>query len=286
MTDPAARSRSAPDHAARRSRAGRVVLWIAIVLVVALVGLAVGLRTRLTASLAQQAGQRTLPGLAAPVSVERDAQGVPTIRGASRLDVARATGFVHAQERFFQMDLLRRRGAGELAELLGPPLVEVDRADRLHRFRALAEKVVAGSAPADRALLDAYTQGVNSGLAALGAPPFEYLLLRAQPRPWQPEDSVLAVLAMFFELQDASGERESALGVMHDTLPAAMFDFLAPRGSEWDAPLEGGPIPAPPVPGPEVLDLRRRPAAGSRSRRGASSRPGAARRPRARGRGP
>src|SRR4051794_7892007 len=159
MTDPAVRPD--PARGPSRRRAGRIALWIGIALVLALAGLAVSLRARLAASLPQQDGERALPGLAAAVTVERDALGVPTIRGANRLDVARATGFVHAQERFFQMDLLRCRGAGELAELLGPALVEVDRADRLHRFRALAEKVVAAAAPADRALLDAYAQGVN-----------------------------------------------------------------------------------------------------------------------------
>jgi len=256
MIDPAHPPRSGP----RRGRAGRIALGIAAALVLALVGLAAWVRGRLAGSLPQMDGERALPGLAATVAVERDALGVPTIRGASRLDVARATGFVHAQERFFQMDLLRRRGAGELAELLGPALVKVDRADRLHRFRAEAERIVAAADPADRALLDAYAQGVNRGLAALASPPFEYLLLRSTPRPWQAEDSVLVVFAMFFELQDSKGVRESTLGVMRDTLPPALFDFLAPRGSEWDAPLEGGPIPAPPIPGPEVIDLRRRPA--------------------------
>ena len=66
----------------------------------------------LEASLPQVDGEVALEGLAAPVMVERDAAGVPTIRGDDRLDVARALGFVHAQERFFQMDLLRRRPAG------------------------------------------------------------------------------------------------------------------------------------------------------------------------------
>ncbi len=264
-------SLSRPQHGPRRGL--RAVLWIVAFLVLALVGLAAWVRGRLSGSLPQVEGERALPGLAAPVAVERDALGVPTIRGASRLDVARATGFVHAQERFFQMDLLRRRGAGELAELLGPALVPVDRAGRLHRFRAVAERVVAAAPPADRALLDAYAQGVNCGLAALAAPPFEYLLLRSEPRPWQAEDSVLVVFAMFFDLQDARGARESTLGVMKDTLPPALFDFLTPRGSEWDAPLQGGPIPVPPIPGPEVLDLRRRPAAAP-AKTAALARPG------------
>src|SRR5260370_913331 len=83
------------------------------------------LRARLRASLPQLEGERTLPGLRAPVRVERDAQGVPRLAGANRMDLSRALGFVHAQERFFQMDLLRRRAAGEVAGLAGPPPLQL-----------------------------------------------------------------------------------------------------------------------------------------------------------------
>src|ERR1019366_4934158 len=72
---------------------------------------------KMRGSLAQLEGDRALPGLTAPVKIERDVLGVPTLTGTTRADVARATGFVHAQDRYFQMDLLRRRGAGELAEI-------------------------------------------------------------------------------------------------------------------------------------------------------------------------
>ena len=81
-------------------------------------------------------GEIALAGLAAPVSAERDAQGVPTVRGANRLDVARVTGFLHAQDRYFQMDLLRRQAAGELSGLFGSRALELDRRQRLHRMRA------------------------------------------------------------------------------------------------------------------------------------------------------
>jgi penicillin G amidase len=246
-----------PRRALRRL--GLLLVVLLVLVVALLLGAGLWLRSRMQASLPQLDGNRALPGLAAPVTVERDALGVPTVRGANRLDVARALGFLHAQERFFQMDLLRRRAAGELAELLGPQVVRVDLLDRVHRFRAVAEGIYRHAAPADRALLDAYAAGVNAGLAALGAPPFEYALLRTRPAPWRPEDSVLAVHSMFLELQTASIDRESNLGMMRDLLPAALVDFLAPQGTEWDAPLLGGPLPAPPLPGPEVFDLRRQP---------------------------
>ncbi|HZF09457.1 MAG TPA: penicillin acylase family protein [Thermoanaerobaculia bacterium] len=252
-----------PESIAPAPRPRRVLRRIGLVLVVlVVVALLVGglwLRSRMQASLPQVEGTRALPGLAAAVTIERDALGVPTVRGANRLDVARGLGFLHAQERFFQMDLLRHRAAGELAEILGPRALQVDRRTRLHRFRAVAEAVYHHAVPADRAVLDAYAEGVNAGLAALGAPPFEYALLRVRPVAWRPEDSILAVHAMFLDLQEVSIYRESSLGVMHDVLPEPLFAFLAPEGTEWDAPLVGGLLPPPPLPGPEVVDLRRQP---------------------------
>ena len=93
-----------------------------------------GLWAAVRASLPDLDGELPLTGLAAPVVVERDAAGVPVIRGGNRSDVARATGFLHAQERFFQMDLTRRAAAGELSELLGSTLLGVDLRLRLHRL--------------------------------------------------------------------------------------------------------------------------------------------------------
>ncbi|HUD72040.1 MAG TPA: penicillin acylase family protein [Dongiaceae bacterium] len=234
----------------------RLIVGFATLVVLALAGAFLWGWLALRGSLPLVEGKIALAGLSAPVRVERDALGVPTLHGADRIDVARATGFVHAQERFFQMDLQRRAAAGELAALVGPALREEDRRVRVHRFRALAAQVMA-TAPADsRALITAYADGVNAGLAALRQPPFEYLVLRVTPEPWRPEDTVLTLCAMFLQLQDDGGRREIALGVLHDAMPQPMFDFLAPRGTEWDAPMVGGPIAMAPIPGPEVFDLR------------------------------
>ncbi|HEX9508669.1 MAG TPA: penicillin acylase family protein, partial [Myxococcales bacterium] len=92
--------------------------------------------------------------------------------------------------------------------------------------------------------------------SALGSKPFEYLLLRVEPARWLPEDTILVLLAMFTQLHDPAGRRESSIGVMHDLLPPKLVQFLLPGGTEWDAPLIGDPSPMPPVPGPEVFDLR------------------------------
>ncbi|WP_163638112.1 penicillin acylase family protein, partial [Morganella morganii] len=77
--------------------------------------------------------------MTAPAELQRDARGYLSIQAGNRLDVARALGFVHAQERFFQMDLMRRNAAGELSALVGDKALPLDKARRLHRFRHRAE---------------------------------------------------------------------------------------------------------------------------------------------------
>ena len=221
-------------------------------------GGAIWVRQQIRASLPYLQGTLPLQGLEAPVSVQRDTLGVPWIRGGSRRDVARATGFLHAQERFFQMDLARRRAAGELAELVGARAIPLDRDIRIHRFRAEARRAVGLLGDADRRLLEAYTDGVNAGLERLGSVPFEYLILRQRPRRWTAEDTFLVVLSMFVTLQDTDGAYEASVATMHEILPAQMAAFLNPAGTEWDAPIVGAAFLMPPLPGPDTYDLRAR----------------------------
>lgn len=222
--------------------------------------------------------------LTADVRIERDTDGAPTIRGRSFPDVAYGLGVAHAQDRFFQMDLSRRLAAGELAALLGPTLVGQDKSARVFRLREVARQVVADSTAEQRAWIEAYTRGVNAGLASLDARPWEYWLLRQKPAEWRVEDSILVVHAMWWQLQHESIEsemtRRSISARIEDRLRAAAGDgavdmsavravqqFLFPRGNEWDAPnfateaerqaANGGvAYSAPAVPPPEWLDLR------------------------------
>lgn len=256
-TDPKARS----EEPRRRGRLRRrklllvLTLSVAVLLLAALAGLG-WVTWQVRGSLPQLDGSVSVTGLAAPVTIERDALGVPSIRGEDRADVAFGTGYAHAQDRFFQMDLLRRRAAGELAELFGRAGLSSDRNIRRHRLRVVASRVVETSSPEIRAMLQSYAQGVNAGLRSLDANPPEYLLLRTDPRPWTPEDCVLVLLSMFLQLQNENASGEWTLAMMQDALAPELFDFLTPRGSEWDAPLVGEAFETPPIPGPEVLDLR------------------------------
>lgn len=224
-----------------------------LVLVLGLLLLALcGAWLTLRASLPQLEGTRHAPLLSAPVTVARDADGVPMISGANRLDLAYATGFVHGQERFFQMDLLRRSAAGELAELFGPRALPLDRAHRLHRFRARAAEVLGRMTLAERRFIERYAAGVNDGLGALRARPFEYVLNGAAPRPWAAADSLLVVWAMYLDLQGNQEPRELARGWLARHLDPAQRAFLLPEGSRWDAPLDApalalalAPVPVP-----------------------------------------
>ncbi|MEO6875066.1 MAG: penicillin acylase family protein [Opitutaceae bacterium] len=210
----------------------------------------------LRSSLPQLDGSATLAGLGAPVTVTRDALGVPTVKAVSRMDAARALGYLHAQDRFFQMDLLRRRGAGELSELFGNVALNADRTTRRHGFRALAKKVLDGLPPGDRALLTSYTAGVNAGLAALKEKPFEYLVLRVTPEPWRPEDSMLIIYAMTLDLQDSTGSYELSLATARDQLGNAGLAFFAPLLGPDDAALDGSTAPLAPIPAANVINVR------------------------------
>ena len=234
----------------------RVVPILLLVLVVAVVAGAFWARGQLRGSLPQLDGRHELPGLTAAVRITRDALGIPTVHAFNRADAARATGFLHAQDRFFQMDLARRRAAGELSALVGARAVPIDREIRIHRFRAQARRALELLVPADRELLDAYATGANAGLQSLAVAPFEYLVLGQTPQAWKPEDSLLVLLSMFVTLQDDDGSYEATLGTMQQCLPPAMMEFLAPRGSDWDTPLIGPPFALPPIPGADVYDLR------------------------------
>jgi len=211
---------------------------------------------QLRGSLPKLDGTQTLPGISAAVTVTRDDLGVPTVKAATRLDAAQALGFLHAQDRFFQMDLLRRRAAGELAALFGEKAVPADRLSRPHHFRELAGRVLASLPPARRALLDRYTAGVNAGLAALGRKPFEYVVLRAEPAPWRDEDSILVIYAMALDLLDADGSYEHSLSTISDKIGPGVLDFFAPVLLPGDAALDGTTGPAPQIPSARLIDVR------------------------------
>ena len=188
-------------------------------------------------------GKKTVFGLKKSAIIERDEQGIATIKAENRNDIAVALGFVHAQERFFQMDLLRRNSAGELASLFGPLALDYDKSIRRHRFRDRARVIVAQLPQKQLELIKAYTRGVNQGLKYLNASPFEYLLLQQEPVQWSEEDSVLTIFSMYIDLQYHDGRRERTLGLMKAVLSSDVYAFLDPKGSIWDAAIDDSHYP-------------------------------------------
>ena len=269
-----------------QSRARRWALWLVLgSAVMALLSIGLGWWA-LRASLPLLDGRVALPGApAAGVRIERDATGIVTIRAESVGDMAFGLGFAHAQDRFFQMDLSRRLAAGELSELFGEIALPQDRRARAFGFRRVAAAALLDAAPAHREALEAYARGVNAGLAQLGARPWEYWMLRVKPQPWREEDTILVAHAMWWNLQYGDIERERIVrrietqlgslaaagsGAAADSSAGARFmQFLFPRSTEWDSPnyatlaqeadaaRSSRAGESPPVPSPDVLDLRR-----------------------------
>ena len=195
----------------------------------------------LRGSLPSLTGTQSVSGLSQNVSIDRDKYGIPTIKSENRNDAAYATGFLHAQERFFQMDLMRRMAAGELSELFGIVALDADKEKRLHRLRAQTKEAWLLLSLDEQALLQSYTKGVNSGLHALKIKPFEYFVLRENPAPWKEEDSILVGLSLFFELQDSMGALDRTRGILKEHLSPEIYTFFTQNKSIWDVPLDRDP---------------------------------------------
>jgi penicillin amidase len=168
-------------------------LWIVLLLVLFLpIAILGGGLFWLRSSLPASEGRLVLPGLAAEVRVSRDEHGIPTISAQSEHDADFALGFVHAQDRLFQMDLMRRYGAGRLAEWFGPAALGADRFVRTLGIYRLAERQYELASPELRAALDAYAAGVNAFLVERrGTLPPEYHLIGAVPESWRPADTLV-----------------------------------------------------------------------------------------------
>jgi penicillin G amidase len=213
----------------------------------------------LRGSLPTLEGEISIPQLSAPVRIERDALGTVTIHANNEADMARALGYVHAQERYFEMDLFRRTAAGELSELFGNIAIDRDKEARVHRLRARVEANMDAFAGDKLDVVTAYTAGVNAGLDDLNVRPWPYLLLQTKPAPWKVSDSAMVGYAMFFDLQDESNSRELALWKIKQSVPAPLYQLLAADGTEWDAPLFGEPRGNVSLPSADSLDLRKLP---------------------------
>ena len=186
---------------ARRLPVLRVLLWM-LLAVLLLVAFAAGYAYYVAHSaLPQLDGQLQVSGLSAPVTVTRDSHGVPTIEAATLEDLFFAQGYVTAQDRLWEMDVMRRFAAGELSEVLGSDTLHHDREQKILGLRAAARKSLEMASLRDRGFFEAYARGVNAYISTHGRRlPIEFRILGYAPKPWTPEDSVVIANQMVKDL--------------------------------------------------------------------------------------
>lgn len=178
--------------------------------------------------LPQQNGRLYLPRLTRPASINRDQFGIVTIHAANRHDLFFAQGFVHAQDRLWQMELNRRAATGTLSAILGPATLDTDRLARTLGFARLAQHTLARLPAQPRADVDAYSAGVNAFLQTTPHLPLELTLLRHRPEPWRPIDSIAyGRLQMWALTHGAIGELIFAQ--LHDKLGPELAADLGMR---------------------------------------------------------
>lgn len=195
----------------------------------------------LTLSLPALDGQGRSKVITNKVLIDRDKLGQAVIHADNRNDAAYALGFAHGQDRFFQMDLLRRNAAGELSELFGKAAVSLDKKMRFHQLRKRSQFIFEQLSDADKSLLTHYAAGVNEGLAQIDFKSFEYLLTGAEQKPWQTEDSLLVIFSMYLDLQTATFERDKALIQIEQQFGKQMVAFLT-QPSIYQAALDNSQL--------------------------------------------
>ena len=176
-----------------------------------------------------------LPGLSAPATVTLDADGIARITAQSDIDAAEALGFVHARERLFQMDLMRRAASGELSELFGAATLPFDRMARTLGLRNRAAAGLPGMNAEARALLEAYARGVNAWIARRGRLSAPEFAVFGTPRAWTPVDSLLwgKTMALFLS---GNWREEQARLALSAKLPPEVIDALWPGGTAGGHP--------------------------------------------------
>lgn len=190
----------------------------------------------LRTSLPRLSGDITVAGASAEIEIIRDRHAIPHIRARNAEDAYFGLGFVHAQDRLFQMDFMRRLGAGNLSEVVGPPTLKLDRMMRVLGLYRLAEDSVTRLSPPARRMLEAYSAGINSFLTGRsGALPPEFLVLGYRPKPWRPADSLVWARIMAMRLT-GNWHTEALRARLSSRLTAQQIHELWPPDSNNVAP--------------------------------------------------
>ena len=193
----------------------RRALTFAVVIAALIVLGALAGRWYLAWSVAQESGTVTAAGLGAPVQITFDAKGVPQVWAATSDDAIYALGWLHASERLFQMELIRRVAEGRVADLFGVRAVPLDTVARRMGFARRGHRDVQDLDPATRRMLEHYVAGINTWVAATRVLPPEFVLLQVHPAPWTLDDvAAVAIYQTWFAnaLMDKNTEFRDLLG--------------------------------------------------------------------------
>ncbi len=227
----------------------KVIFGVLGVLIVSAVAVFFFIRFQIKKSFAETSGTLSVTGLQLPVEITRDEFGVPRIAAQSEHDMMFAFGYVHAQDRLWQMDMARRIGQGRLSELLGSVTIPFDKMFRIVGIRHIAEKVEQKLTPESRVRLEAYSAGVNAFIGShKGKYPIEFDLLRYDPEPWRPLHSIIIAKLMAWEL-NLSWWTDLTLGGIVDRLGYEKAREIFPtypddippivRSNEWRKTISG-----------------------------------------------
>ncbi|MGE0806954.1 MAG: penicillin acylase family protein [Burkholderiaceae bacterium] len=196
-------------------------------------------------------GQLQVPGLTEPATVIRDRHGIAHVFAASPNDAFFVLGLLHAQERSWQMEMNRRIVGGRMAEVLGPAALDNDRFLRVLGVRRNAQQIWEGLDVATRAAVQAYTDGINAGVADRASRPWrrapEFLLLGTQPMPWEPADVIGWATMMAWDLSGNHGAellRLALLGKLDPARVAQLLDTDPPSSLPDPRTLYGAALPA------------------------------------------
>ncbi|MHA1108270.1 MAG: penicillin acylase family protein, partial [Alphaproteobacteria bacterium] len=215
----------------------RILFGGLLVVLVAIGGFYLWLRT----SLPTTDGAVRVNGISGDVTIARDDHGIPRIKAATEEDAYFGLGFVHAQDRLWQMDFNRRLGSGRLAEVTGRRALPIDRIMRTLGVRRLAEKSFALLSPQARRAVEAYSAGINAYLDShSGAWPIEFYLLRYRPEAWNPADSLLWGRLMAMRL-GRNWHSEAARALLSARLPPERLNELWPAAGDLPKVASGLP---------------------------------------------
>lgn len=224
----------------------KIIKWsIASILVLSVISILAAYLI-VQASLPMLSGSLNTTDIGKNATLSRDQLGTAVIVAESEYDAAYLLGYAHAQDRLFQMDLLRRQSAGELSALVGRVAINLDKKHRIHQFRKRAESILASLSLHQKKILDHYTKGVNAAAQSLSAKPFEYYLVGAKFTPWQPADSLLATYSMYIDLQLAQTEIDFRLTALKALFGSSMYNFFT-LPSSYQAAIDNSTIHLLPV---------------------------------------